>query len=114
MVADTDLVKLLLSKGADVNCRTKDGQTPLLLAVTNTNRGMILQLVAAGANPDASDNTGVSPWSEARNRGLSDIEAILKPKASTAPALPQPLYRNEVDAYEALFEDSRRTYEAVR
>ena len=120
LAGDMDLVGLLLSKGADVNGRAKDGRTPLLAAVGISSRGMVAQLLAAGADPDAKDNAGLSPLIEAKNRGLSDIERLMRPKgsAASAPVLPEPpkavLYRNEVDAYETLVEDGRKAYEALR
>jgi ankyrin repeat protein len=43
------MVKLLVSKGADVNLKGKDDQTPLSFALRNNRADLAQILVAAGA-----------------------------------------------------------------
>jgi ankyrin repeat protein len=46
------VVKQLLDKGADIDTRDKDGQTPLSWAVENGHDAVVKQLLEKGANPD--------------------------------------------------------------
>jgi flagellar biosynthesis GTPase FlhF len=60
-----DIVKYLVSKGADVNARAKNGFTPLHLAASLTQVDVVAFLVDSGANPEATTN-GRSPLDLAR------------------------------------------------
>eukprot|EP00899_Mesostigma_viride_P010670 jgi/Mesvir1/19604/Mv09901-RA.1 len=55
---DTDLVKLLIDAGADVNIRDKDGRTPLFSACKNIQLDMTSILIKAGADASAKDKAG--------------------------------------------------------
>lgn len=76
-----EAIGLLIDAGADVNLPDDRKQTALHLAATNhrkTCRGIIIKLIAAGANPEAKDDSGMTPLEtaiEARNR---DAEAVLR------------------------------------
>ncbi len=59
-------VSLLLDKGADVNFVDANGDTPLLLAIDTCNVGLVNQLLASGANPNA----------EHRNKSSALLKAI--------------------------------------
>ncbi|RJE18640.1 ankyrin repeat protein [Aspergillus sclerotialis] len=52
------LAKLLLDKGADVNAKDSNGQTPLHVADANQDYRYILLLLDRGADPDIYDNAG--------------------------------------------------------
>jgi ankyrin repeat protein len=57
------LVRMLLSKGADVNARTTDGETALMLAFRERNdvsTEVVRELVEHGADVSAENNLGVS------------------------------------------------------
>ena len=55
-----DLVKDLVAAGANLNIKSKDGQTALIVAVGAGDEAIIEVLLKAGADPDLSDNLGVS------------------------------------------------------
>jgi hypothetical protein len=54
------VVKLLISRGADVNMQKKDyyggSETPLYHAVNNNDAAVVQALLSAGANPDIANN----------------------------------------------------------
>ena len=56
-----DTAQMLIDAGARINVRNELGITPLLLACTNGNAGMIGKLLAAGADPNIASPNGESP-----------------------------------------------------
>ncbi|MCL2006541.1 MAG: ankyrin repeat domain-containing protein [Treponema sp.] len=52
--------KDLIKAGADVNIRSKDGQSALIIAVGAGDSTTVQALLEAGADPDVTDNLGVS------------------------------------------------------
>jgi hypothetical protein len=58
---DIALVRLLLARGADVDARTRAGQTPLHLAVLIDRPGIVAELLAAGADPNHRAPLGQTP-----------------------------------------------------
>jgi ankyrin repeat protein len=53
-------MKDLVKAGIDVNLRSKDGQTALIVAVGAGEEKMAEALLKAGADPDISDSLGAS------------------------------------------------------
>lgn len=84
---DESAVSALLAEGADVNETTGGGQTPLILAVIFGHTHIVLQLVAAGADPEQRDNLGLNAIDWAKRRGLNEALDILThtPRVSTPP-----------------------------
>jgi ankyrin repeat protein len=72
-----DIVKYLLSKGAQVNGRDSDGKTPLVEAVTRGFDDVVDVLLAAGADAKAADSRGNTPFSMAAGGGHFDIAEVL-------------------------------------
>jgi len=55
-----DGIELLIARGARVDEPTETGETPLILAVHRHDTAMIRVLLAAGADPERTDNSGRS------------------------------------------------------
>ncbi|GMV90241.1 MAG: hypothetical protein AMXMBFR82_00190 [Candidatus Hydrogenedentota bacterium] len=73
----SEMVQLLLDRGAEVNAHDRTGLTPLHVAAwwTATNRAQ--QLLDAGANPDALDHFGDTPLHVAAMQGRQAMTAFL-------------------------------------
>lgn len=54
-------VEKLISKGADVNCLSKSGDTPLTAACKNEHYNVAKLLLEKGADPNQMDNHGFTP-----------------------------------------------------
>jgi ankyrin repeat protein len=62
VVRSTNMVRFLLSAGADVDARNAKGQTPLhLAALERVNEQVFRTLLKAGAEIDSRDNRGLTP-----------------------------------------------------
>src|SRR5579871_1803735 len=68
---DIATVKLLLSQGADINTRTEDGNTPLVLAVSQGAEypKLVNLLLKKGADVHARNNKGETPLMNAVSWG---------------------------------------------
>lgn len=55
-------IKLLLKNGADLESKTKIGQTPISLAAENGHRDVVQLLLNYGANFESKDNYGQTVW----------------------------------------------------
>jgi ankyrin repeat protein len=53
---NTEMMRLLLDHGADIEQSSGNHTTPLLIALLNGQIGLALDLLAKGANPDAADD----------------------------------------------------------
>jgi len=58
---DAALVALLLERHADVDARTRAGQTPLHIAVQLDHPAIVAQLLAGAADPNAATYLGLTP-----------------------------------------------------
>ncbi|XP_022103935.1 protein phosphatase 1 regulatory subunit 12A-like isoform X15 [Acanthaster planci] len=74
---DTDEVKKMLGKGADINYANVDGLTALHQAVIDEKLEMVEFLVESGADIEAQDNEGWTPLHAAASCGFLDIAQYL-------------------------------------
>lgn len=72
-----DMVKLLLTYGARVNLPSRDGISPLHVAVTKKNVDIAKLLLGHGALVDTQDNYGNTPLHKAVALGLLPIAELL-------------------------------------
>ena len=74
---DSEMVRILVEGGADVDARNYFGGPALHVAIDGENREMVRILVAAGADVDAKDSFGDSVLHRAILGGDSDLVRIL-------------------------------------
>jgi RNA polymerase sigma factor (sigma-70 family) len=74
---DSALVALLLDAGANANARTRQGQTPLHVAVLVDRPPIVAQLLAGGADPNCATEHGLTPLHFAVIRDRRAIAALL-------------------------------------
>jgi ankyrin repeat protein len=76
MRGNPEILQLLLSKGVDVNSRTKNGTTPLHTAVLYNRYEVAEMLLNKGAEVDAKSSSGATPLAiatTARNRDIAEM-----------------------------------------
>jgi len=74
----TDIAKLLIKNGTDVNFAQHGGITPLHAAAHNGNEELVQILLAHGADPNAKDEKGETPIDKAAQRRHVNIVSILR------------------------------------
>ena len=79
-----EMISLLMSHGANVNAKDKDGRTPLHKAVDNSARGWagmspetVAALIAHGADVNARSMSGETPLHVAARHGARELMAAL-------------------------------------
>jgi ankyrin repeat protein len=73
----TELISLLLDRGADINARDHSGYTPLHWAVMVRRLAAAKLLIDQGADLEADDNDGRTALFWARETNNSELEALL-------------------------------------
>ncbi|MCU1716871.1 ankyrin repeat domain-containing protein [Pseudomonas sp. 5P_3.1_Bac2] len=74
---DINEIQLILSQGADVNCKGEHGYTALHDAVEQGHREAVIYLLKHGANSEALNDDGVSPAELAKLLDESEILNLL-------------------------------------
>ncbi|PRD22884.1 UNVERIFIED_CONTAM: Ankyrin-3 [Trichonephila clavipes] len=75
-----DVVRLLLSRSANVNAEDKGHQTPLHYAANTDRLDIVKSLVDAGADPSTTDDYGKTPLNIAKDKGHISIAEYLEKK----------------------------------
>ena len=81
-----DIAKGLIDRGADVNAKSKDGVTPLMVAASHNNPPMIGVLIDAGADVSAKDNQGQTAADVATLNGNLEAAQAIKVLATAKSA----------------------------
>lgn len=76
------VVKLLVEKGADIEAKDRDGQTPLSWAAVAGHRTVVELLVEKGADIKVKNNFGQTPFSRAAENGQEAIVELLIKKGA--------------------------------
>ena len=74
----TEISKVLVNSGADVNHRYEGGVSPLMEASMNGNIELANFLLENGADPNAKTKDGKSPISFAREKHHAEVVEVLK------------------------------------
>ncbi|MEI6035811.1 MAG: ankyrin repeat domain-containing protein [Verrucomicrobiae bacterium] len=91
--AHSYLVVPLLSAGADVNARDKDGRSALHHAVEPLlNLPLVEMLLEKGADPTLADKKGTTPIAQARLLGFEDLASQMEKKSSRSEAFRFPQF----------------------
>lgn len=75
-----EVIKLLLTQGANPNTVNKVGWSPLHYCVKHSHLQSVALLLEAQANPNLADNSGVSPLAFAKSKQLVLVEKLLSTK----------------------------------
>jgi ankyrin repeat protein len=71
------LIAYLIRNGLDVNARSFDGQSPLMVAIWGENSDVIRTLIESGADVNAVDHYNRTPIMAAAHRGNRDLIRLL-------------------------------------
>ncbi len=82
-----NMVKMLLEKGASIECRTSQGYTPLLCAARNSHKHVAEILLARGASVDATDSSNgrTSLWFAASRGDVGLLQLLREYGANLRP-----------------------------
>ncbi|CAG0899821.1 unnamed protein product [Cyprideis torosa] len=72
-----EIAELLILKGADVNAKANNGNTPLFDAIENDHRSVIHVLLAHGADPNITHEDGRSPLFVATEKSIHSVVEVL-------------------------------------
>jgi len=71
-----DIVKLLISHGADVNAQSTSGNTPLMYACAGGHVECVKTLLAKNANVEDHNENGHTPLMEAASAGHVEVARV--------------------------------------
>jgi ankyrin repeat protein len=91
---DTEIGRMLIEAGAEVNASGSDGMTPLMIAVGPRSKAFVTLLLDKGADVNAKNDSGVTALDVAKNQEnlaapmgndpqpLRDIESLLRARGA--------------------------------
>ncbi|KAH0623660.1 hypothetical protein JD844_006669 [Phrynosoma platyrhinos] len=91
LTGKTDVARLLIDSGADVNARDKDGKTPLMIAALNNHEDLVTLLLERGADPEVKNEFGKGALEMARGLNRQSVAAIIEDKRKQLSTMPIPL-----------------------
>ena len=77
------IAKVLISRGADINARSKSANTPLHVAVDTGNIEITELLISQGAEINAKDSHGLTPLRSALWADKHEVAEVLKKHGAT-------------------------------
>ena len=83
VAGQSEVALLLIEHGADVNVKQRHGWTPLHTASNEGHEKVVDALIAAGADPAATNDDGITAADLAEKRGHSDLAARLRRLATS-------------------------------
>ncbi|WP_051362410.1 ankyrin repeat domain-containing protein [Solimonas soli] len=83
--SDTQIIELLLARGANINAQNDRGLTALYLASAAGHEPQVQLLLARGADPSIASKNGYTPLRVAQVRGLKNIVALLEARPAAVP-----------------------------
>ena len=82
LAGDTEAVKDLVAKGADVNAQDDEGRTALMFAVINMHHGTVKVLLESGADVNVRANDGGTALMLVASCGDEEIVRLLLDKGA--------------------------------
>jgi ankyrin repeat protein len=73
-----EVVKLLLKRGSEVNVKSKNGWTPLMVACRMDRKEIVILLLEAGAEVNVRSEAGDTPLGIAKRLGYREVTELLK------------------------------------
>lgn len=71
-----DIIRLLISHGADVNAQSSTGNTPLMYACAGGHVAAVKELLTHGANVEDHNENGHTPLMEAASAGHVEVAKV--------------------------------------
>jgi ankyrin repeat protein len=85
-----DIAKSLIDRNADVNAKSSNSMTALMIAAAHNNPPMIGLLMESGADPDAKNNQGQTASEVAQINGNLEAAQAIKVLATAKAAAAAP------------------------
>lgn len=101
---DIETVKRLISRGANVNVKTGDGNTPLHGAATKGRKAVAEFFIAKGAKINVKNKYGSTPLSLAESWGHKDVAYMIRQHGSTEVAS---IAKRDISKARPIQEDSK-------
>ncbi|MDX2212680.1 MAG: ankyrin repeat domain-containing protein [Oculatellaceae cyanobacterium bins.114] len=106
----SDMVRLLIQKGANVNQQGAQGQTALMSALAHSDMDVIETLIKAGANLDIRDSNGNTALMQAESGRLTKVASVLRQAGASQQGLKEvelfkAVRQGDVEKVKALLQD---------